>query len=87
MANVILADVEIAAEKLLSVFTKAQKAAPAVLAGIGVLAAGIDKALADVEAGAAAPATLAISLPSDIADIKAVWPEIKTFLSTLGIKL
>jgi thiamine monophosphate kinase len=87
MASVILGDVELAAEKLLSIFTKASKAAPSVLAAIGVLAAGVDKALSDVAAGAANPATLSVTLPSDVSDLKAVWPEVKTFLATLGIKL
>ena len=87
MANVVLTDIELAAEKLLSIFSKTQKAAPAALAALGVLAAGVDKALSDVAAGAAAPATLTLSLPSDIGDIKAVWPEVVSFLSTLGIKL
>jgi thiamine monophosphate kinase len=87
MANVILTDIELDAEKLLSIFTKAQKAAPAALAALGVLATGIDKALSDVAAGAANPTTLTISLNSDATDIKAVWPEVVAFLGTLGIKL
>lgn len=80
-------DVELAAEKLLSIFTKAQKAAPSVLAALGVLAASVDTALNDVAAGAQNPTSLILNLPTDIADIKAVWPEVKTFLGTLGIKV
>lgn len=87
MANVVLTDIELAAEKLLSIFSKAQKAAPAALAALGVLAAGIEKALADTETAASNPATLTISLGSDVSDIKAVWPEVASFLGTLGIKL
>lgn len=87
MANIVLTDIELAAEKLLSIFSKAQKAAPAALAALGVLATGIEKALADTETAAANPATLTISLGTDVADIKAVWPEVSSFLGTLGIKL
>jgi len=87
MANVILTDIEVAAEKLLSIFTKAQKAEPQVLAAMGVLAGAVDKALTDAATATANPAELVLALPTDISDVKAVWPAVKNFLSTLGIKL
>jgi hypothetical protein len=92
MANV-LADVEkgieVGAEtllKFLNIGTKAATSAgPSVIAGLGVLAGAVDKALTDVAEGAASPATLVLALPSDIADLKAVWPAVTAFLKTLGI--
>jgi hypothetical protein len=83
--------VEVAAEDLLSWVGKANTATsnngPGALAALGVLAAAIDKALTDVAAGAATPATLPLAIPGDISDVKAVWPDIKAFLVTLGIKV
>jgi hypothetical protein len=94
MANILLnieKGIEVGAEDLLKFVTgataKVNAEAPAALSGLGVLAGAIDKALGDVAAGAANPATLVLSLPSDIADIKAVWPATKQLLASLGIKI
>lgn len=92
MANVLLTigkDIEVAAEDALKFISgasaKTTAAGPSVIAGLGVLAGAVDKALADVAAGAASPVTLVLALPSDIADLKAVWPAVTAFLKTLGI--
>ena len=64
----------------------AQKYGPKAIAGLAVLAAAVDKALTDVEAAAANPTTLLLNLETDIADMKAVWPDVKALLADLGIK-
>ena len=90
MANIVLEigkGVEVGAEDLLKFFAKAQTASPAVLAALGTLAAGITKALADVQAGATNPLSALVSAPAEIADLEAVWPEVVKFLASLGIKV
>jgi hypothetical protein len=79
--------IEVAAEDVLKFISGAQTKAPAAVAALGVLAGGIETALTAVGNTAANPTTLVLNLPTDIADIKSVWPEVKTFLGTLGIKL
>jgi hypothetical protein len=79
--------IEVAAEDVLRFITGAQMKAPAAVAALGVLAGGIDAALTVVATAAENPTTLVVNLPTDIADIRLVWPEVKTFLGTLGIKL
>ena len=54
---------------------------------VGVLAAAVDKSLGDVQAAVANPTTLILDFGQDMADFKANWPALKTFLATLGIKL
>lgn len=90
MANVILKigkEIEVAAEDLLKWVTHAEKAAPPVLAALGVLAGGVTKALADVATGAGNPASLALNLGGDIEDFKAVWPEAVKFFESFGVKV
>ena len=94
MANVLVnieKGVEVAAEDLLkwvgAANAKVQSGGPAAIAGLGVLAGAVDKALTDAGTAAANPTTLILSLPTDISDIKAVWPAAKSFLATLGIKV
>lgn len=79
--------IEIGAEDLLKLVGTAQKVAPGVLAAVGILAGGVTKALTDVE-GAAASSGLNIALDEQtLTDLKAVWPQVKAFLLTLGIKI
>jgi hypothetical protein len=83
--------IEIAAEDALKFITggasKVESAGPDVVAGLGVLAGAVEKALSDVASGASNPAQLVLALPADISDLKAVWPAIVTFLGTLGVKV
>ena len=87
----ILKTIETDAEKVLSWLThdaaKIEKAGPNVLAGLGTLAGAVEKALADVAGAATSPASLVLNLGTDIADFKAVWPDVKAFIETLGIKV
>jgi hypothetical protein len=61
------------------------KASPAVLAALGTLAGGIEKAVSDVATDAANPLSVFIALPAQLADFVAVWPELKQFFASLGI--
>ena len=94
MANIFLnieKGVEVAAEDLMKWIGTANKAiasnGPGAIVALGALLGAAEKAIADVEAGAANPASLVITLESDINDFKAVWPAVKEFASTLGIKV
>jgi|SRR5208282_2568289 len=85
-------DVEIAAKDVLKVFGVAQTdiakvvaAEPKVLAALGVVAAAVSVVVNDAATSASNPASFVVSIPSDIADIKAVWPTVTSFLATLGI--
>jgi hypothetical protein len=66
---------------------KIQNSTPKALAGLGVLISATDKALSDVSAGAANPVTLAVAIPGDIADFKAAWSALKTFVADLGVSV
>jgi hypothetical protein len=87
----ILSTIETDASKVLTWITgeaaKVEKAGPGVLAGLGVLAAGVETALQDVVTSAGNPSQIVLNLGTDISDFKAVWPDIKAFLATLGIKV
>lgn len=94
MATVLLnieKGIEVAAEDALSFITganaKVQTGGPGAIAGLGVVVGAVDKALSDAAAVAENPASLTVTFGSDVADIKAVWPAVKAFLATLGIKV
>jgi hypothetical protein len=64
---------------------KALHAAPAAIAALAVLVAAMEKPLAELAGAIANP----LNIPLDIetaADLKASWPEVKQFLSSLGVK-
>jgi hypothetical protein len=91
MANILVnieKGIEIGAEDALKWLTGAGKAlqtAPAVIAALAILVAAMEKPLAELAGAAANP----LNIPLDIetaADLKAVWPEVKQFLRTLGVK-
>jgi hypothetical protein len=82
-------DIVLAAEKALAFIRKAETAAPAVSGAMGVVLSAVEKALNDIDTAAKTP-TQALSITFDtqtLADLKAVWPDLKTFVATLGIKL
>jgi hypothetical protein len=94
MANIALTigkDIEVGAEDLLKWITKGtatvQGASPSVLAALGTLAGGVEKILADATTGAQNPLEALVNAPAELTDLKAAWPEVKTFLATLGIKV
>jgi hypothetical protein len=77
--------VEVGAADLLKWLTSSQKAAPAVIAALAILAQGVGNALENVQAAAAAPLNIALD-EATIASLKNVWPEVKAFLESLGVK-
>lgn len=84
--KIIVKDVEIGADKVLNFLAKVQKATPAAVAGLGVLLGAVSKAVGDAESAVAAPLNISLD-EATFADVKAVWPDIKAFVATLGIKL
>jgi hypothetical protein len=91
MANILVnieKGIEVGAADVLKWLGHAQSAiaaAPPVVAGLATLIGAIDKPLLDVPGVIANP----LNIPLDIQtanDLKAVWPQIKTFLGTLGVK-
>ena len=91
MANILVnveKGIEIAAGDVLKWLGKAQTAlhaAPAVVAALATLVTAVDKPLIELSGVAANP----LNIPLDIqtaTDLKAVWPEVKAFLATLGVK-
>lgn len=91
MANILLnieKGIEIGAADALKWLGHAQtaiSAAPAVVAGLATLISTLDKPLTEISGVIANP----LNIPLDIQtanDLKAVWPQIKSFLGTLGVK-
>lgn len=78
-------DAEIAVEDVLKVLGKVQSEAPGAAAALGAVAAAVSTALNDAEAAKANPTSLILNFGADIADIKAVWPSVVTFLASVGI--
>jgi hypothetical protein len=91
MAN-LLVNVEkgvvIAAEDALKWLNTADKvvhAAPAVVASLAILAGALEKPLAEMAGAAVNPLNIPLDIQT-VTDLKAAWPEVKTFLGTLGVK-
>jgi hypothetical protein len=91
VANVILGKIEIAAEDVLRFLSVTQTAilkGPAVLSALATLIGGLDKVVVDIQVDAANPLQL-LNVPftmQQLADIKAVLPEIKATLTAAGYK-
>jgi hypothetical protein len=91
MANILVnieKGIEIGAEdalKWLSGASKSMQAAPTVVAALATLIGAVDKPLTDVAAVAINPLNIPLDIQT-VADLKAVWPQVKTFLTTLGVK-
>lgn len=91
MANILVnveKGIEIAAADALKWLGKAQTAltaAPGVVAALATLVATVDKPLLDIAGVAANPLNIALDIQT-ATDLKAVWPEVKAFLATLGVK-
>jgi len=60
-------------------------AAPAVVAALATLISAVDKPLIELSGAIANPLNIALDIQT-ATDLKAVWPDVKTFLGTLGVK-
>jgi hypothetical protein len=91
MANILVnieKGIEIAAEDALKWLTganKALKAAPQVVAALATLIVAVEKPISELAGAAANPLNIALDIQT-AKDLKAVWPEVKDFLATLGVK-
>lgn len=91
MANILVnieKGIEIGAEDALKWLTganKALKAAPEVIAALATLVGAVEKPLAELAGAAANPLNVALDIQT-VTDLQAAWPEVKAFLSTLGVK-
>ena len=91
MANILVnieKGIEIGAEDALKWLTganKALQAAPAVVAALATLVGALEKPLADLAGAAVNPLNIALDMQT-VNDLKAVWPQLKSFLETLGVK-
>ena len=91
MANILVSiekGIEIGAEDVLKWLTGANKAlhaAPEVVAALATLIAAVEKPITDVAGAAQTPLNIALEIQT-VQDLKAAWPAVKQFLSTLGVK-
>ena len=91
MANILVnieKGIEIGAEDALNWLTganKALKAAPQVVAALATLIGTVEKPISELAGAAANPLNIALDIQT-AHDLKAVWPDVKTFLATLGVK-
>lgn len=91
MANILVnieKGIEIGAEDVLKWLTGTEKllhATPAVVAALATLAGALEKPLSDLAGAAANPLNIPLDIET-VTDLKAAWPEVKTFLETLGVK-
>jgi len=91
MANILVnieKGIEIGAEDALKWLTGANKtlqAAPAVVAALATLIGAVEKPLSELAGAAANPLNIPLDVQT-VSDLKAVWPDVKTFLTTLGVK-
>jgi hypothetical protein len=72
--------------KWLTGATKALTVAPTVVAALGILFGQLEKPIADAAAVAANPLNISLDIQT-VSDLKTVWPDIKQFLTTIGVKL
>lgn len=80
--------IEVGAADLLRWLTGADKAldaTPAVVAALATLAAAAEKPLSELAGAASNPLNIPLDMQTAL-DLKAVWPEVKAFLRTLGVK-
>ena len=80
--------IEVGAADVLQWLGKAKtavSAAPQVIAALATLVSAADKPLIELSGAVANP----LNIPLDVQtaeDLKAVWPDVKAFLETLGVK-
>lgn len=91
MANILVnieKGIEIGAEDALKWLTGAGKhlqATPAAVAALATLATALEKPLADLVGAAANPLNIALDVET-VAALKTAWPQVKTFLTGMGVK-
>jgi hypothetical protein len=91
MANILVnieKGIEIGAEDALKWLTganKTLKAAPQVIAALATLIGAVEKPITELAGAASNPLNIALDIQT-AEDLKAVWPDVKTFLSSLGVK-
>ena len=91
MANILVSiekGIEIGAEDALRWLTGTQKAlnaAPGVIAALATLVSAVEKPMAELAGAAANPLNISLDIQT-VKDLDAVWPEVKQFLATLGVK-
>src|SRR5579863_9150931 len=91
MANILVnieKGIEIGAEDVLKWLTganKALKAAPQVVAALATLIAAVEKPIAELAGAVSNPLNIALDIQT-AADLKAAWPDVIAFLSSLGVK-
>ncbi len=92
MANVLVSiekGIEIAAADALKWLTSADKAlhiSPTTVAALGTLIGACEKPLAELSGAAANPLNIALDIQT-VTDLKAAWPEVSAFMTTLGVKI
>jgi hypothetical protein len=91
MANILVnieKGIEVGAEDVLKWLTGTEKvlnAAPQVIAALATLVGAIEKPLEELAAAAANPFNIALDIQT-AQDLKATLPQIKAFLTSLGVK-
>jgi hypothetical protein len=91
MANILVnieKGIEIGAEDALKWLTganKALKAAPQVVAALATLIAAVEKPISELAGAASNPLNITLDIQTAM-DLKAVWPDVKAFLASLGVK-
>ena len=91
MANILVSiekGIEVGAEDALKWLTRAEKvlfAAPTVIAALATVAGALEKPLTELAGAASNPLNIALDLET-VTDLKAAWPQVKTFLVSLGVK-
>jgi hypothetical protein len=92
MANIFVSiekGIEIGAQDALKWLTGASKAlsiAPTVVAALGTLFGQLETPIADFTAAAVNPLNISLDVQT-VNDLKAVWPDIQQFLTSIGVKL
>ena len=80
--------IEIGAEDALKWLTGASKAlhaAPGVVAALATLIGAVEKPIAELAGAAANPLNIPLDIQT-VSDLRAVWPDVKQFLGTFGVK-
>ena len=88
MANILVnieKGIEVGASDVLQWLGKAHTALQAAPAVVATLVSAVDKPLIELSGAVANPLNIALDFQT-ATDLKAVWPDVKTFLGTLGVK-
>lgn len=64
---------------------KALHATPKVVAALATMVSALEKPFAELAGAAANPLNIALDLQT-AKDLQTVWPDVKAFLTTLGVK-